>query len=193
MQSNDKRIFGRKYSRLVKAAFTTLRCANTTSRINFTICFCYDYWDFRDALRRKFLCFFCAKLRIRQQEAENVITLKQLKVKTSNLKLRWGTYESFFVQNLGAINLVIRISEPKTEMPFVGLNSFSLKADRTSGIKVSNLERSGQAFQLPKINYDDSDTFLLIGTFATLRVESPCDFSRINYEFSNRGKKTLEL
>ena len=185
MQSNDKRIFGRKYSRLVKAAFTTLRCVNTTSRINFTICFCNDYWDFRDALRRKFLCFFCAKLRIRQQEAKNAITLKQLKVKTSNLKLRWGTYESFFVQNLGAINLVIRISEPKREMPNVGLNSFSLKADRTSGIKVSNLERSGQAFQLPQINYNDSDTFLFIGTFATVRVGSSWDFSRIIYEFGN--------
>ena len=77
--------------------------------------------------------FFCAKLRIRQQEAEDAITLKQLKVRTLNLKLRWGTYESFFVQNLGAINHVIRISEPKTKMPSVGLNNFSSKANRTRG------------------------------------------------------------
>ena len=49
------------------------------------------HWYFRDALRRKSLCFFfLEKLRYRQQGNENAITLKQLKVETSNLELRWG-------------------------------------------------------------------------------------------------------
>ena len=49
------------------------------------------HWDFRCVL-----CFFQAKLRIRQQEAENAVTLKRLKVETLNLELRWSTCESFF-------------------------------------------------------------------------------------------------
>ena len=34
------------------------------------------------ALRWKSLCFFCAKLQIRQPEVENAITLKRLKIET---------------------------------------------------------------------------------------------------------------
>ena len=89
--------------------------------------------------------FFQAKLRIRQQEAENAITLKQLKVETLNLELRWVTYESFFVEFLGAIDHVIQVSEPKIQMAIEGFNSSSSKTNRSSGIKVSNLEASGQA------------------------------------------------
>ena len=61
-----------------------------------------------------------------------------------------GTYKSFFVQILGAIGPVIRVSEPKTEMPIVALNSSSSKTNRTRGIKVSNIEASGQALSAPK-------------------------------------------
>ena len=61
-----------------------------------------------------------------------------------------GTYESFFMQILGAIGHVIRVFEPKTEMPIVDLNSSSSKTNRTRGIKVSNLEASGQVVPAPK-------------------------------------------
>ena len=77
-------------------------------------------------LSRKSLCFFFffrAKLQIRQHEAENAITLKRLKVETSNLELRWGTYKSFFVQILRAIGHMIRVSELKTKTPIGGLDS----------------------------------------------------------------------
>ena len=67
-------------------------------------------WDFRNVLCRKSLCFFRAKSRVRQPEAENAITLKRLKVETSHLQLRWGTYQSFFVQILGAIGQVTQVS-----------------------------------------------------------------------------------
>ena len=91
---------------------------------------------------------------------KNAITLKWLKVETWILELRWGTYESFFVQILGAIGHVIWVSEPKTEVPIVGLNSSSSKTNHTRGIKVLNLEASGHAvLALKKINYDDSDMF----------------------------------
>ena len=60
-------------------------------------------------------------------------------VETWNLFLRWDTYESFLVQILEAIGYVIRVSEPKTEMPIVGLNSSSSKTNRTRVIKLSNL------------------------------------------------------
>ena len=66
-----------------------------------------------------------------------------LMVETWNLYLRWGTYESFLVQILEAIILVIRVSEPKTETPIEGLNSSSTKTNRTSGKTLSNLEASG--------------------------------------------------
>ena len=67
--------------------------------------------------------------------------------KSRNLefRIRWGTYESFFVQSLEAIGHVIRVSEPKTEMPIVALNSSSSKTNGTKGIKLSNLEVSGLA------------------------------------------------
>ena len=52
--------------------------------------------------------------------------------------------------DFGAIGHVMRVSEPKTEMPIVGLNSSSSKTNRTSGIEVSNLEASGQAVSAPK-------------------------------------------
>ena len=45
---------------------------------------------------------------------------------------------------LGAIDHVIRVSLPKTEIPIGGLNSSSSKTKRTSEIKLSNLEASGQ-------------------------------------------------
>ena len=94
--------------------------------------------------------FFGANLRIRQQQAENTITLKRLKEKTSNLDLRWGTYESFLVQILVAISHVIRVFEPKTEMPIRGSNTSSSKTNRTRGIKVLNLEATGHAVSASK-------------------------------------------
>ena len=54
------------------------------------------------------------------------------------------------MQILGAIGHVIRVSEPKTEMPIVGLNSSRSKTNRTSGKKVLNFEASGQAVSAPK-------------------------------------------
>ena len=71
--------------------------------------------------------------------------MKRLKVGTWNLELKWATYESFLVQIFEAIGRVIQISEPKTEMPIVALNSSSSKTNPTRGIKVSNLEASGHA------------------------------------------------
>ena len=82
--------------------------------------------------------FFPGKITNSAQEAENSVSLKQLKLKTSNLKLRWGTYESFFVQILGAIGHVVRVSEPKTETPIGGLHGSSSKTNRTRRTKVSN-------------------------------------------------------
>ena len=95
------------------------------------------------------------------------------------------------VQILGAIGQVIRVSEPKTEMPNVGLNSSSSKINRTSGIKVSNLKASGQAVLALKNKLWRSDTFFLFifGTSATLCVECPYVFSGQNYEFGNKNKK----
>ena len=52
------------------------------------------------------------------------------------------------MQNFRALGTFVT-SEPKTEMPIVGLNSSSSKTNRTSGIKVSNLEASGQAVSAP--------------------------------------------
>ena len=40
------------------------------------------YWDFRDALRRKSLCFFPAYFTNSQTKIKNAITLKRLKVET---------------------------------------------------------------------------------------------------------------
>ena len=55
-----------------------------------------------------------------------MLILKTAKgIETWNLDLSWGTYKSFLVQILGAIGLVIRVSEPKNETPIVGLNSSS--------------------------------------------------------------------
>ena len=71
-------------------------------------------------------------------------------METWNLELRWGTYESFFVQILNAISHVIRVSEPKNEMPIVGLNSSSSKTNGTRGIKLSNLEAPGHALSALK-------------------------------------------
>ena len=71
--------------------------------------------------------------------------MKRLKVETCNLDLSWGTYESFLVQILRAISHVIRVSEPKNEMPILGLNSFRSKTNHTKGIKLSNLEAPGHA------------------------------------------------
>ena len=70
--------------------------------------------------------------------------------KDKNLNFGWGTYESFFVQILEAIGHVIRVSEPKPEMPVGGLNSSGSKTNRTRRIKVSNLEASGHAVSAPK-------------------------------------------
>ena len=69
---------------------------------------------------------------------------------TWNLDLSWGTYESFFVQILGAIGRVIRVSKPKNEMLIVRLSSSSSKTNGTRGIKVSNLEASGHALSALK-------------------------------------------
>ena len=59
--------------------------------------------------------------------------------------LKWSRHKSFFVQILGAIGHVIWVFDPKTELLIVGLNSSSSKTNCTIGIKVSNLEASGQA------------------------------------------------
>ena len=75
---------------------------------------------------------------------------ERLKVETWILELRWGLNESFLVQILGVIGHVIRVFETKTEMPIGGLNSSSSKTNRSSGIKVSNLEAFGQAVSAPK-------------------------------------------
>ena len=45
---------------------------------------------------------------------------------------------------------MIRISDPKNEMPIGGLNSSSSKTNRTSRIKNSNLEAPGLAVLAPK-------------------------------------------
>ena len=76
--------------------------------------------------------------------------MKRLKGETWNLDLSWGTYESFLVQILGAISHVMRVSEPKNEMPIVGLNSSSSKTNSTRRIKVSNLEASEHALSALK-------------------------------------------
>ena len=124
------------------------------------------FWDFRDASRWKSLCFFCAKLRIRQPEIKNAITLKRLKVETWNLELRCGTYESLLVQILGAIGFVILVSEPRTEMPIEGLNSSSSKTNRRRRIKVSNWEAPGRAVSAPKIKiWRFQHFFIYLSTF----------------------------
>ena len=118
-------------------------------------------WDFIDASRRKSLCFFRAKLRIRQPEVENAITSKRLKVETWNSELRWGTYESFFAQSLGAIDHVKRVSYPKPEMPIGGLHRSTSKTN-WSRIKVSNLEAPGSAVSASKFKLWRFRHFLLI-------------------------------
>ena len=45
---------------------------------------------------------------------------------------------------------MIRISGPKNKMPIGGLNSSSSKTNRTSRIKISNLEAPGLAVLAPK-------------------------------------------
>ena len=67
------------------------------------------------------------------------------------------------MQILGAIGQVIRVSEPKTEMLIVDLNSSSSKTNSTKEIKLSNLEASGQAVSALKNNvYDDSNIFFCL-------------------------------
>ena len=51
---------------------------------------------------------------------------------------------------LRATGHVIRVFEPKTEMPILGLNSFSSKTNCTRGIKLSNLEAFGQTVSASK-------------------------------------------
>ena len=66
---------------------------------------------------------------------------------------------------LGAIGHVIRVSEPKTEMPVGGLNSSSSKTNFSRRILVLNLEAAGNVVQLPNLNYHDSDTCFLLSLF----------------------------
>ena len=54
--------------------------------------------------------------------------------------MEYTSYKLLFVKILGAIGHVIRVSEPKTEMPTGDLNSSSSKSNRRSRIKVLNLE-----------------------------------------------------
>ena len=49
------------------------------------------------------------------------------------------------MQIFRAIGHVIRVSEPKTETPTIGLNNSSSKTNRTRGIELSNLEASAHA------------------------------------------------
>ena len=65
------------------------------------------------------------------------------------------------MNHLEAISRVIRVSEPKSEMPIGGLNSSSSKTNRTKRIKISNLEASGHAVSALKKNHDNSDPFFL--------------------------------
>ena len=76
--------------------------------------------------------------------------MKRLKGETSKLHLSWSTYESFSAQILGAIGDAIRVSEPKNEMPILGLNSSSSKTNGSRGIKLSNLEASEHALSALK-------------------------------------------
>ena len=94
-----------------------------------------------------FMFFFREKLCILKQKKKryNFETAK-----SRNLDFSWGTCDLFLVQILGTISHVIRVSEPKTEMPIVGLNSFSSKTNGTGRIKLSNLEASGHALSALK-------------------------------------------
>ena len=74
------------------------------------------------------------------------------------------------MQVLGVIGHVIRVSEPKNEMPIVGLNSSSSKTNGTRRIKLSNLEASVHALSALKKNHDDSDTFLFIYLFKQITL-----------------------
>ena len=74
---------------------------------------------------------------------------------------------------VAAIDLVIRVSVPKTEMPIGDLNDFNSKTSRRRRMKVSNLEAPGHA---------------VLRRFAT---EVPIFFSGQNYEFCNKRPKTL--
>ena len=96
------------------------------------------------------LMFFPWKITNSKTKFENALTLKRPKVETWNLDLRWGTYQSFLEQILGAISYVIRVSEPKNETPIVGLNSCSSKTYCTRRIKLLNLEASGHALSAVK-------------------------------------------
>ena len=55
------------------------------------------------------------------------------------------------MQILGAIDHVIPVFEPKTEMPIGGLKSSSSKTSRRNKIEVSNLEALEHAVSAPKI------------------------------------------
>ena len=55
---------------------------------------------------------------------------------------------------------MIRVSEPKTEMPIGVLNSSSTKTNRKRRIKVSNLEASGHAASVPKNKFSRFRHFL---------------------------------
>ena len=55
------------------------------------------------------------------------------------------------MQVLGLIGHVMRVSEPKTEMPIRSLHTSSLKTNRRMRIKVLNLEVPGHAISALKI------------------------------------------
>ena len=143
-------------SKQVEVHYSFLEPVNLELRLAvFNFFFFFDdfqlHWGFDNASRQKSLMsFFRKKITNSATQEKNAITLKQLKIETWILEFRWGTYKPFFMQNLKAIDHVKRVSESKTEMPIGGLNSSSSKANPTSGIKVSNLEASGQAVSAPK-------------------------------------------
>ena len=75
--------------------------------------------------------------------------------------------ETNFVQILGAIDDVLRVSKPKTEMPIIGSNRSCSKTD-CRRIKFSNLEPPGNAVsELPHLIFLNSDFlfFFLLSVF----------------------------
>ena len=96
------------------------------------------------------LCFFLQKITISAKEVKKHYNFETTKGRNLNSTIKWGTYESFLVQILEAIGLVIPVSEPKTELPIGSSNSSSSKTNRTRKTKVSNLKASGHAVAAPK-------------------------------------------
>ena len=116
-----------------------------------------------------FCFFFSCKITNSATRGRKRYNFKTTTVETWNLEVGWDTYGPFFVQILGAISYVIRVSEPKPEMPIEGLNSSSWKTNCSRRITFSNLEAPGNAGSAPKFELRRSDTifffFIYLITF----------------------------